>query len=66
MLGWLVLLAFIVGVLLFSPVPWGAWIGLVVWALGVRSVFRDLYAAAARTRELRRRVEETEPKDGDA
>jgi hypothetical protein len=59
-LGWLALLAFIVAVLLFSPVPWGALIGLVVWALGARGVFRDLSAAAARTRELRLRAETAE------
>lgn len=57
-LGWLALLVFIVAVLLFSPVPWGAAVGLAVWALGVRGVFRDLSVAVAHTKELRQRVEQ--------
>lgn len=64
-LGWLALLAFIVAVLLFSPVPWGALIGLAVWALGVRGVFRDLALAIARTRELRQRMEEADVERAD-
>ena len=59
-LGWLVLLVFIVAVLLFSPVPWGALVGLAVWALGARGVFRDLSAAIERTKEIHRRMDVVE------
>lgn len=60
LLGWLALLLFIVFVLLFSPVPWGAVIGLVVWALGFGGVWRDFSAAVGRTRTLRGRLETRE------
>lgn len=62
-LAWGALLVFILVVLLFSPVPWGAVVGLLVWALGVRGVVEDLSAAVRRTKELRARVD---PPDQDA
>lgn len=55
--GWAVLLVFIVAVLLVSPWPWGAWVGLAFWVLGARGVLRAFSAAVARTKELEGRIE---------
>lgn len=56
-IGWLILLALIVTVLLFSPVPWGALVGLVFWVWGARGVYRSFTQAVAHTAELRKEVE---------
>jgi hypothetical protein len=65
-LSWIALLLFIVFVLVVSPVPWGALLGLVVWSLGVRNVYSGFTATVARTRELKRRVAALERAPGDA
>ena len=56
LVGWVVLLLFIVAVLALSPWPWGALVGLVFWALGARGVYRSFSGAVLTTRELRRRT----------
>jgi hypothetical protein len=53
---WLALLLFIGAVLLMSPWPWGAAIGLVFWFLGARGVYASFTEATARTAALRQRL----------
>ena len=60
LLAWLALLVFIVVVLLLSPVPWGALVGLIFWAWAARSVYRRFSDAVARTAELRESSEDTD------
>lgn len=50
---WLLLLAFIVVVLVFSPWPWGAVVGLLAWTWGARGVFKDFSTSVERTQALR-------------
>ena len=54
--GWVALLVVIVVVLLVSPWPWGALVGLLFWVLGFRGVLHDLSQAVGRTKELRERA----------
>ena len=64
LLAWLGLLAFVLFVLVFSPVPWGALLGLVLWALGARSVYVSFSEAVERTRTLKARIDELERREG--
>ncbi len=59
---WLALLLFIGAVLLMSPWPWGAAIGLVFWLLGARGVYTSFTEATARTAALRQQL--GKPSDG--
>ena len=56
LIGWLGLLAFIVVVLLLSPWPWGALVGLAFWLLGFRGVYASFSAAVTRARELQQQA----------
>jgi len=56
--GWGVLLVFIVVVLVLSPWPWDALVGLVFWGLGARGVYQSFSAAVGRSRQLRARLED--------
>ena len=63
--AWVVLLAFILAVLLLSPWPWGAVVGLVFWLLGAKAVYASFTEATRRSASLRRSVEQ-DPSAGSA
>ena len=64
LVGWIALLAFILVILVSSPWPWGAALGLLVWAAGAQGVFQDFSASVERTRALRTSVEQMEREGG--